>query len=159
MNDRPSWGLVLVRIVVGFVVLSAGIALVRRGFGEDLVTRTAPAYAASPQFVRVFGESVVLAHPWMFSILYVWGQIVCGLCLFLGMLTRPAGIVAAFLYANAWLVVPEGERTMCLILATCSLACAISRAGRRSGADVFLDAKLPPWVTWSRSNAGGVAAD
>jgi uncharacterized membrane protein YphA (DoxX/SURF4 family) len=158
MNGTPSWGLVLVRIVVGFILLVAGVTKLRAGVGEELVTGARDAYAASPEVVRSFGENVVMKHPWFFSQAVVFGEIVCGLCLFLGMLTRPAGFVAAILFANGWFTVPESQRMLCLLLAVCCFACAISRAGRRSGADVFLDERLPWWLTWSRRE-GRAAVD
>jgi uncharacterized membrane protein YphA (DoxX/SURF4 family) len=158
MNATPSWGLVFVRIVVGFILLVAGWSNLRAGVGEAIVTRSGEAYAASPDLVRSFGENVVMKHPWLFSHAVILGEIVCGLCLFLGMLTRPAGIIAAILFANGWFTVPESQRTLCLLLAVCCFACAISRAGRRSGADVFLDERLPWWLTWSRRE-GRAAVD
>jgi uncharacterized membrane protein YphA (DoxX/SURF4 family) len=158
MNATPSWGLVLVRIVVGFILLVAGWSNLRAGIGEELVTGARDAYAASPELVRSFGENVVMKHPRLFSHAVIFGEIVCGLCLFLGMLTRPAGFVAAILFANGWFTVPESQRMLCLLLAVCCFACAISRAGRRSGADVFLDERLPWWLTWTRRE-GRAAVD
>ena len=34
------------------------------------------------------------------------------------------------------------------LLLACCAGCAISRAGRRAGADVFLDERAPGWLTW-----------
>lgn len=158
MNDTPSWGLVLVRIVVGFVLLVAGWTKLQSGSGEDIVTHAGTAYAASPELVKSFGENVVLKHPWFFGQAIVFGEILCGLCLFLGLLTRPAGFIAAFLFANGYFTVPDGQRTLCLVLGVCCFACALSRAGRRSGADVFIDERWPGWLTWSRS-AGRAAVE
>jgi hypothetical protein len=90
MTDTPSWGLVLVRIVVGFILLVAGWTKLQQGVGEELVTHANEAYAASPELVRSFGENVVLKHPWFFSQAVVFGEILCGLCLFLGMFGRRA---------------------------------------------------------------------
>jgi uncharacterized membrane protein YphA (DoxX/SURF4 family) len=157
MNETPSWGLVLVRIVVGFILLAAGWMKLSQGVGEELVTPAGDAYAASPALVRSFGENVVLKHPWFFSQAVVFGEILCGLCLFLGMFTRPAGFVAAVLFANGWFTVPETQRTLCLLLGVCCLACALSRAGRRSGADVFLDERMPKWLTWTGSGRAAAA--
>lgn len=159
MSDTPSWGLVLIRIVVGFVLLVAGFTNLRNGVGEDLVLRAGTAYAASPDVVRTFGENVVLKHPWFFTQAIVFGELLCGLCLFLGMLTRPAGFIAAFLFLNGFFVVPDEMRTQCVVIGVCCFACGISRAGRRSGADVFLDDRLPRWLTWSRSEGHADASE
>jgi len=153
MNDSPSWGLVLIRIVVGFVLLVAGFKNLQNGVGDELVSRAGTAYAASPEVVRTFGENVVLKHPWFFTQAIVFGELLCGLCLFLGMFTRPAGFIAAFLFLNGFFVVPDEMRVQCVVLGVCCFACGLSRAGRRSGADVFLDERLPRWLTWSRTGA------
>lgn len=157
--STPSWGLVLIRIVVGFVLLLSGARNLRDGVGEDLVVRTREAYAASPELVRDLGENVVLKHPWFFSQVVVFGEIVFGLCLFLGLLTRPAGFLASLLFLNGWFVVPEAYQTHCLVLAVCCFACGLSQAGRRSGADVFLEERLPRWLTWSSASGGGGGDD
>lgn len=152
MSDTPSWGLVFIRIVVGFLLLLAGFENLRAGNSELIVVRASEAYAASPELVRSFGENVVLKHPWIFGHAVVIGELVCGLCLFLGMLTRPAGLMGAFLFANGYFTVPAEQRSLCVVLGVCCFACAVSRAGRRSGADVFLDERLPRWLTWSRGS-------
>lgn len=155
MSDTPSWGLVLIRVVVGFVLLVAGFGNLQTGVGAELVSRTSEAYAASPDLVRKLGENVVLEHPWFFSRLVVFGELAIGLCLFLGLLTRPAGFLGALLFLNGFFVVPEELRTQCVVLGVCCFACGLSRAGRRSGADVFLDERLPRWLTWSPAGASG----
>lgn len=147
----PSFGLVIVRVATGMLLLYAGARKLEAGVGEDFVTRTAPAWAASPDIVRAWGENVVLRHPWFFAQLVAWGEVVLGALLFLGLLTRPAGILAAFLFANAVFAVDGSQKSLALLLAICCLACALSRAGRSAGADVFLDGKLPGWLTWSRA--------
>ncbi len=153
MNDTPSWGLVIIRIAVGFLLLLLGWEHMQAGDSASIVSRAGEAYAASPEFVRSFGENVVLEHPWFFGNAVVLGEIATGLCLFLGMLTRPAGFVGAFLFANGFFTVPESQRALCVVLAVCCFACGLSRAGRRSGADVFLDERLPRWLTWSSASA------
>jgi uncharacterized membrane protein YphA (DoxX/SURF4 family) len=150
LSDTPNWGLVLIRIVVGFLLLVAGWHSLRAGDGETIVAQSSDAYAASPELVRSFGENVLLKHPRFFGQLIVIAQIVCGLCLFLGMLTRPAGFIGALLFTYAYFTVPEAQQPLCVVLAVCCFACGLSRAGRRSGADVFLDERLPRWLTWTR---------
>ena len=147
----PSFGLVIVRVATGALLLYAGAQKLEAGIDEDLVTRTAPAWAAAPDLVRAWGENVVLRHPWFFAHLVAWGEVVLGACLFLGLLTRPAGLLSAFLFANAVFAVEGSQKSLALLLAICCLACALSRAGRSAGADVFLDGKLPGWLTWSRA--------
>jgi thiosulfate dehydrogenase [quinone] large subunit len=149
-GKTPSWGLVLIRIVVGWIVLKAGWAKVsgETGVSAELVTGTRDAIANAPGIVRWWGENVVLAYPALFAILIAWGELLGGFALFLGALTRPAGIAVAFMFANFYFAGPVEAKYLVLLLAVCALGCAISRAGRSMGADVFLDEKLPRWVTW-----------
>ena len=146
----PSWGLVLVRITLGAILLYAGWKKIEMGVGPDLVLATREAYAKAPDVVRAWGEGVVLAHPALFASLITWGELLGGLALFLGALTRPTGIAVAFLFANFWFAGPEEMRSVFLLFAACALGCAISRAGLRAGADVFLDERMPAWLTWAR---------
>lgn len=150
-GEAPSFGLVIVRVVTGALLLHAGASKLEAGVGERLVTDTAPAWAAAPDLVRAWGENVVLRHPWFFAHLVAWGEVVLGAFLFLGLLTRPAGLLSAFLFANAVFAVEGSQRSLALLLAVCCLACALSRAGRSAGADVFLDGRLPGWLTWTRA--------
>jgi uncharacterized membrane protein YphA (DoxX/SURF4 family) len=149
-SSAPNWGLVLVRIVVGAILLTAGISKLEKGVSETLVLGTQTAFAAAPGPIRAWGENVVLPHPWFFSHLILWGELLGGLALFLGAFTRPAGLAVAFMFANFYFVGPEEQRTLVLLLSTCGLACAISRAGLRAGADVFLVERCPVWMTWIR---------
>jgi uncharacterized membrane protein YphA (DoxX/SURF4 family) len=150
-GSAPSFGLVLVRVATGFLLLAAGWQKLADGVSEDLVLRTAPQWAEAPGLVRDWGENVVLKHPWFFAHLVAWGELALGALLFLGLLTRPAGVFAAFLFANAVFAVDGGHKSLALLLCVCSLACAISRAGRSAGADVFADGRLPGWLTWTRA--------
>ena len=150
-ENLPSWGLVLLRILVGGLLAVQAWNLLQSGAGEELVTGTRDAYAAAPGMVKSFGESIVLVHPWFFSKLALLGTLLGGACLFLGVLTRPVGFLLAFLFLNVFFVSDGPYRLLALIVGACCLACALSRAGMRSGADVFLQEKLPVWATWSRA--------
>ncbi len=151
MSASPSWGLVLVRIVVGFLLLVSGWRHLQAGDQLAIVSRTSEAYAAGPEVVRAIGQNVVLAHPGLFDRLIVVVELLCGVGLFLGLLTRPAGYLAAALFIAAFFLLPAEQRPLCALLAACCFACGLSRAGLRSGADVFLDERLPRWLTWTRA--------
>ena len=150
-ENLPSWGLVLVRILVGGLLAVQAWNMLQSGAGEELVTGTREAYAAAPGVVKGFGESMVLVHPWFFSNLALFGTLLGGVALFLGALTRPFGFFLAFVLLNMFFVSAGSERLLALTLGACCLACAMSRAGMRSGADVFLVEKLPVWATWMRA--------
>lgn len=148
--NPPSWGLVVVRIVVGFVILLAAWQKVQDGVTDHVVLDTAPAWAAAPDLVRSWGEGFVLKHPTFLAHLAVWGELVIGLALFLGAFTRPLGFAGAILYAHALVVVPDSTRPLVLVVFAACLGCAISCAGARSGLDVFLNERLPSALTWTR---------
>jgi uncharacterized membrane protein YphA (DoxX/SURF4 family) len=149
-TNGPSWGLVIVRIVCGGIMLVAGWGKLAHGVDESLVQSTQAAFSGAPGIVRAWGESVVLPHPWFFGHLIMVGELLGGLALFLGAFTRPAGYAAAFMFANFYFAGPESMRMFVLLLSACCLGCAISSAGLRAGADVFLVERLPPWTTWIR---------
>jgi uncharacterized membrane protein YphA (DoxX/SURF4 family) len=150
-ENLPSWGLVLLRILVGGLLAVQAWNMLQGGAGEELVTHTREAYAAAPGFVKSWGESVVLVHPWFFSKLALFGALLGGGVLFLGALTRPFGFFLALVFANIFFVSEGADKLLALLLCGCCAACAISRAGLRSGADVFLVERLPVWMTWSRA--------
>lgn len=149
-SSSPSFGLVLVRIAAGAILGIAGWNKVTGGVSTELVLGTRAAFESAPGLVRAWGENVVLPHPWLFAHLIAWGELLGGLALFLGVLTRPVGVAAAFMLANFYLAGPEQSRSLVLLLGVACLGCALSRAGRSAGADVFLDERLSPWLTWTR---------
>src|ERR1051325_8136657 len=98
MNDNlPSWGLVLLRILVGGLLAVQAWILLQNGTGEELVNGTRDAYAAAPGIVKSWGECVVLVHPWFFSKFALVGALLGGVGLFLGAFTRPLGFFLALL--------------------------------------------------------------
>lgn len=149
-GPAPSFGLVLVRVATGALLLVEGARRIELGVDPDFVTRTAPAWAAAPESVAWWGENVVLEHASLAAHVVAWGEVVLGALLFLGLLTRPAGIFAAFLFANAAFALDGSQQALAALLTICCLACALSRAGRSAGADVFVDGRLPRWMTWAR---------
>lgn len=149
-SGGPSWGLVLVRIVLGGLLIAAAWVKLAHGYDAGLVLGTKDRIAEAPAFYRAFGENVVLVHPWFFTQCIVFGELLGGLALFLGALTRPAGFLLAFQFANFVFAAPKEQAGFAVLIAVCAFGCALSQAGRKAGADVFLDAKLPAWLTWTR---------
>ena len=147
-KTKPSWGLVLIRIAIGAFLVNAGWHKISEGVGDELVLGTKEAFAKAPEFVRTWGENVVLAHPAVFKNLITWGEFLGGIALLLGGLVRPAGLLLAFMFANFYFAGPEEAKYFVGLLSICCFACFLSRAGRRLGADAVLEGKLPRWMTW-----------
>jgi putative oxidoreductase len=147
----PSFGLVLVRITAGAILAIAGWSKISEGVSPELVLGTRAAFETAPGFIRAWGEHVVLPNPALFANLIAWGELLGGLALFLGLLTRPVGLAVAVMMANFYLVGPEAARSLVLLLGIAGLGCSISRAGQSAGADVFLVERLPAWLTWTRA--------
>lgn len=147
-KTSPSWGLVLVRIAVGWILIKAGWPKVSGGVSPDLVSGTSENFAQAPAIVRWWGQNVVLQFPWLFAHMIAYGELLGGLALFLGAFTRQVGILVAFQFANFYFAGPADARLFVTLISVCGLGCAISRAGRRFGADALLDERLPRWMTW-----------
>jgi thiosulfate dehydrogenase (quinone) large subunit len=152
-SDRPNWGLVLIRIAVGWILIQAGWMKITGDVGPELVEGTQARVAELPFFARWWMEHVVLAAPALFAFLIQWGELAGGVALFLGALTRPAGLLTAFMFANFYFAGPPEARSFVLLLAVCCFAFAWSRAGQRLGLDEILDQHFPSWITWTRAAA------
>jgi thiosulfate dehydrogenase [quinone] large subunit len=110
-GDAPNWSLALLRLYVGWILMSAGYAKVTAGVGASLVTSTAGRIAEAPHWYRWFGEDFVLAYPDLFAFLIQWGELVGGAFLFLGFMTRPVGVAAAFMLLNFYYCGPDRKST------------------------------------------------
>jgi len=144
----PSWGLVLVRLATGGLLLASGWQKLVSGSGPWLVESTAERIAAAPAPFAWWGREVLLRSPELFARVLSWGAFACGTLLFLGALVRPAAALALVLLANVYFAGPVAYRELTLLLGVCALACGLSRAGRRLGFDPQLDEHLPRWLTW-----------
>lgn len=147
-GDAPNWSLVVLRLYVGWVFMSAGYAKIVGDVGARLVTDQSSRIAHAPNWYRWFGEDVVLQHPALFAALIQWGELAGGVLLFLGALTRPVGFALAFMLLNFYYCGPASQESYVLLLIVCALALGISRAGNRAGLDGWIGSSLPRWLTW-----------
>jgi len=144
----PDWGLVLIRISCGLILSLQSWNAFRSGIDAELVEGAATTIAAAPPAYAWFAENVFLRAPTVFAHVLVWGGLLCGAALTLGVLTRPAGCLAGLGLANLCLAGPPEQRPFALLMAICCFACSLSRAGRTFGGDATLDPMLPAWATW-----------
>lgn len=147
-GEAPNWSLAVLRLYVGWILLSAGWAKLMAGTGAELVTAQSGRIASSPNWYRWFGTDVVLAHPGLFAFLIQWGEIVGGVFLFLGVLVRPVGVAVAFMMLNFYFCGPLGQQGYVLLILVCASVLALSRAGNRLGVDGWIGGSLPRWLTW-----------
>ena len=151
--SRPSDGLVLVRITLGFLSTWIGWSWATgAGLAASSVRGTIQHHAETlPGLARFWGNSVVLYNADASAFLTAWGTLLAGVACTIGMLTRPAASVLAFFALHlAVYGAPEWQPAAWLATAA-AIGCAASRAGRRVGLDRALDGNLPSWLTWVKS--------
>jgi uncharacterized membrane protein YphA (DoxX/SURF4 family) len=159
-DGGPSTGLVMIRCVSGMILFLTGWHWIQGGGVDAAILRTS-VQAAVPDLHEAlarWGQEVLLWKPALWAELWQWGALVCGGLLLIGALVRPIGFLCAFALANAMLFGPHEARVLFVLLCVCSLACAMSRAGRRLGLDAIFDQHFPSWMTWSRG-AGSASTD
>ncbi|MEX1025181.1 MAG: hypothetical protein WD226_08905 [Planctomycetota bacterium] len=148
----PPWGLVLVRLAVGWIALSSAWHWAQDGLfdGRELTFVVRQALEGKGAISRWWGETVLLANPE--AVLFLWKSMafVTGFGFLFGALVRPIGAFAVLFLLNAAAFGPDGSERLALLLAVCCLGCASSHAGRGFGLDVLLDPTLPSWLTWTK---------
>lgn len=152
-NHQPSFGLVLIRIVVGLTVFVVGWGWWGdASFDPRTLEITLRAGIERRGTLGTWwGQSVLLVNP--DALLFLWKTmtLVAGTSFLLGALVRPVGTLAAFFLVQAALYGPPGHGGHIALLIACFLGCAIGHAGRGLGCDLVLDEMLPSWASWTRA--------
>lgn len=152
-SESPSWGLVLVRLAVGATITVAGWQKILGGVGGELVLSTKSRVEEAPTWFASFMNAVVYPYPEAFAQIIQWGELLGGVALFLGALTRPAGVMVGLMMLAFSFAGPAEQTPFALLVALCAFACALSRAGRRLGLDSIFDGHFPGWISWTRAAA------
>src|SRR4029077_10763694 len=98
-----------------------------------------------------FLRAVVLPHATAFSLLVMIGELVAGICLFTGTMTRLGGAIAAVLFLNymfskgRWFLSPDSEDAAVFFSA---LVVALGAAGRSFGVDASRPRLWPRVILW-----------
>ena len=150
---RTTWGLFLVRVTVGLLLVTQGWTAVGEALpaGDELrasIEQRSNDYSGA---LAWWGDSVLLLNPDGAAFLWRWSLLMLGLLLCFGALTRPAGLFAAFLMANAWAFGPEHLSESSLLAVACCLSASIAGSGRHFGLDAIFDQHFPSWLTWVRT--------
>jgi thiosulfate dehydrogenase (quinone) large subunit len=144
--------LVLLRIYLGVIFLVASLPKLRHDFTPDLVGfLQLVALQKGHPFYQEFIRDVVLPNAATFATLILWGELLAGVSLILGALTRLSAVVTLLLALNymfakgAWFWTPSSNDAAFVII---SLALLIGAAGRTLGLDAFLARRWPRAPFW-----------
>jgi uncharacterized membrane protein YphA (DoxX/SURF4 family) len=144
--------LALLRVYLGVVFLVAAIPKQQGDFTTGLtVFLQGKAMGQSHLFYREFLQQVVLPNAHLFAALVTWGELLVGVLLIFGLLTRLAAGVALLLTLNymlakgAWPWAPSSNDAA---FAAISLALMIGAAGRTFGLDAILARRWPRSPFW-----------
>jgi thiosulfate dehydrogenase (quinone) large subunit len=144
--------LALLRVYLGAVFLIAAVPKLHDEFTPGLTAFIqGKAMEQSHLFYREFLQGVVLPNAQLFARLVTWGELLIGILLLLGLMTRLAAAVALLLTANymlakgAWPWTPSSNDAAFVII---SLAIMIGAAGRTFGLDSMLARRWPRSPFW-----------
>lgn len=144
--------LVLLRIYLGVIFLVASLPKLRQDFTPDLVGfLQLVALQKGHPFYQEFIRDIVLPNAPAFATLITWGELLAGVSLILGALTRLSAVVTLLLALNymfakgAWFWTPSSNDAAFVII---SLALLIGAAGRTLGLDAFLARRWPRAPFW-----------
>jgi uncharacterized membrane protein YphA (DoxX/SURF4 family) len=144
--------LALLRIYLGGVFLVAVWPKLRSDFTPGLTSflQTVALTRGHP-FYRHFVEQVVLPNASLFAAAVSWAELLVGLTLVLGLMTRLSAMVALILTVNymlakgAWFWTPSSNDAA---FAAISIALLIGAAGRTLGLDAVLARRWPRSPFW-----------
>jgi thiosulfate dehydrogenase (quinone) large subunit len=144
--------LALLRVYLGTVFLVAAIPKLQGDFTSGMAGfLQGKAMDQSHLFYRDFLRDVVLPNVHLFARLVNWGELLAGVLLVLGLMTRLSAAVTFLLTLNymlakgAWPWMPSSNDAA---LAVMSLAIMIGAAGRTLGLDSMLARRWPRSPFW-----------
>ena len=146
------WALVLLRVYLGAVFLLAALPKIQQDFTPGLATfLESVVLERGHPFYQEFVQRVVLPNVPAFAALVTWGELLVGVGLVLGLLTRLSAVVALVLAMNymfakgAWFWMPSSNDAAFVAIA---LTLLIGAAGRTLGLDAFLAQRWPRSPFW-----------
>ena len=153
-NVVPRWLLMILRLHLGAILLItvAGKLFRDQPFSVEMVEfinamLKRPGWAWYQHFLR----AGVLPHAALFSYLVMIGEVVAGVCLLTGTLTRVGSAIAMLLFLNymfakgRWFLSPDSEDAAVFFSA---LVVMLGAAGRAFGFDAFLARRWPDALFW-----------
>jgi thiosulfate dehydrogenase (quinone) large subunit len=144
--------LTLLRVYLGTVLLIAAIPKLEGDFSPGMAGfLQGKALDQSHSFYRDFLQDIVLPNVHLFARLVTWGELLAGVLLILGLMTRLSAAVALLLTLNymlakgAWPWMPSSNDAAFAVIA---LAIMIGAAGRTFGLDALLARRWPRSPFW-----------
>ena len=144
--------LVLLRMYLGVVFLLAALPKLEQDFTPRLVGFLQHvALEKGHSFYQEFVREIVLPNAPVFAALVTWGELLAGLTLILGLLTRFSAVVTLLLATNYmfakghWFWTSSSNDAAFVAV---SLALLIGAAGRTLGLDAFLARRWPRSPFW-----------
>ena len=144
--------LALLRVYLGAVFLVAAIPKLEGDFASGMTGFIqGKAMDQSYPFYRDFLQDIVLPNAHLFAQLVTWGELLAGVLLIFGLMTRLSAAVALLLTLNymlakgAWPGMPSSNDAA---FAFISLAVMIGAAGRTWGLDSLLARRWPRSPFW-----------
>jgi thiosulfate dehydrogenase [quinone] large subunit len=144
--------LVLLRVYLGVIFLVAAWPKLTEDFTPSLIGFVENVgLQRGHEFYRPFLERVVLPNAGLFASLVTWGELLVGLSLVLGLMTRLSAGAAILLSLNymlakgAWFWTPSSNDAAFVVI---SLALLIGAAGRTLGLDAVLARRWPRSPFW-----------
>lgn len=105
-----TWPIVLLRVYTGIFFLYFGAKKIGTGFGGDNTI----GFLNSPFTENMFGfyrpivDNVITPLSGVFGVLVAWGELFLGIALILGLMTRYAAYLGAFMVLNFWFAKGQG---------------------------------------------------
>jgi hypothetical protein len=151
MWDAKVAVLVPLRVGAGQFMLAQAMQQIAAGWlQQPLVMRHLETVRSGEHAVPVQAQlaELVLRYPMFWSVATCTGLLVLGLCLGLGLLARPAAMLALIGYLLCGLLLgarlfDSGTVLLCLSLVSLSMVAS----GRVLGLDMLLRKRLPAWLT------------
>lgn len=144
--------LVIIRVYLGVVFLLGAVQKLRRDFTADFAGFLEQvALQFGHPFYQAFVQRVLLPDASGVALLFAWGELVVGVTLILGLLTRLSAALAlllslSYMFAKgAWFWTPGSNDAASVAIA---LALLIGAAGRTLGLDAMLARRWPRSPFW-----------
>ena len=98
-----QWPIVLLRVYTGVFFVYHGFGKLRADdFAAGLAGFATKSLETGFSFYRPFLESFIIPNSKLFAALVTWGELAIGLALILGLATRYAAFIGAFMVLNFW---------------------------------------------------------